>query len=430
MSRYLAVFACLAGCVAADSEPDPAELDVTTQTQAATAAFSREHVTADIYHYELVLPVGDGPNAAIRIHRVVRELAPYVARPTPHAVALLHGDFSPFTTSFAPTLGTPASPAPGLAPYLAARGVDVWGVDRRWTLPAADGDISDLATMGLAQEVDDTRAALAFARAVRLLGGSGGGRLALLGFSHGSQLAYAVAGFEGGKPAAQRHVDAVVAMDWWGAYGPDQEAERQAACDFAAAEYQSVADGAIDVDNGFFISIGQLALDAPDDLSPWFGDRSNRAAMLTTLGKTWAIGALFTPHYHLIRPVFDGTVVVGFADTSEAAAASWIAGATPHQALLETADFDQMLCGEAPLPIDAPLSRIHVPVLYVGAAGGVGALGTAALDQVGTSDTTALIIEKLGADQRVSDYGHSDLLFADDAATLVWQPLTAWLKAR
>jgi len=89
-----------------------------------------------------------------------------------------------------------------------------------------------------------------------------------------------------------------------------------------------------------------------------------------------------------------------------------------------------MLCGEAPLPIDAPLSRIHVPVLYIGAGGGVGALGTAALDQVGTSDTTALVIEKVGADQRVSDYGHSDLLFADDADSLVWQPLTAWLKAR
>ena len=64
MSRYVVVLAglSLAACAA-----DADEIEV---EQAASLAFSREHVTADIYHYEAVLPVGSGPNAAIRIHRV------------------------------------------------------------------------------------------------------------------------------------------------------------------------------------------------------------------------------------------------------------------------------------------------------------------------------------------------------------------------
>src|SRR5512139_1519231 len=156
-------------CLVACADPAP---DTTTVDTAATLAFTREHVTADIYHYELILPVGDAPNAALRIHRVVREVAPYVPRHTKDAVMMLHGDFSTFVTNFVPVLGEPASPVAGLAPYLAAQDLDVWGVDRRWTLPGATDDVSDFATMGLAQEIDDTRTALAFARSVRALGGA------------------------------------------------------------------------------------------------------------------------------------------------------------------------------------------------------------------------------------------------------------------
>src|SRR6185503_17628760 len=124
---------------------DPA---TSTQESAAQLAFTREHIAADIYHYELVLPIGHAPNAALRIHRVVREAAPFVPRPTTRAAMLLHGDFSTFVTNFAPVLGEPASPVQGLAPYLAARSIDVWGLDRRWAVPGADDDVSDFGEMG------------------------------------------------------------------------------------------------------------------------------------------------------------------------------------------------------------------------------------------------------------------------------------------
>src|SRR5262249_11877399 len=158
------------------------------------------------FHYTLTLPVGVTPNARLRIHRIVRELAPFRARPTANAAMLLHGDFSTFVTNFAPSLADASSPVAGLAPFLAAHDVDVWGVDRRWTLPTApDADVPDFAGMGVAQDVDDIGRALGFARAIRAATGSGAGRIALVGFSHGAQLAYVYTAVEGGRPAAQRH---------------------------------------------------------------------------------------------------------------------------------------------------------------------------------------------------------------------------------
>lgn len=425
MFRHLVVFACFTGCV-----PQGAEVDAvasTTSIEPATSpAFHRAHVTADIYHYELVLPVGSGPNAAVRVHRIVREVAPFVPRRTPHAAMLLHGDFSTFVTNFAPRLGDPASPASGLAPYLAARDLDVWGVDRRWTLPGAGDDISDLATMGVAQELDDLRAALAFARAVRIAGGSGGGTLALVGFSHGAQLAYTYAAVEAARPPAQRHAGALVALDFYGDYGPAQADLRAATCDASAVEYQLVAGGLIDSPNDFLISAGQLARTTPAEPSPLLDGLSNREAMLLTVGQTYLF-APFAPFYHLLAPVLDGDAAVGLRETGEPAATAWLAGASPHESMLEAAELDALLCGEGAQPVDAPLSRIHVPLLYIGAAGGVGALGLHATTQVASTDVTAFVVQRFGPDQRAGDFGHADLLFADDAPALAWQPLAAWL---
>ncbi len=408
MTRYLAVL-LLSACAVDESDQLVVEQDV-------SLAFSRRHVAADIYHYELVLPVGQGPNDGIRVHRVVREIAPFIPRPTTRAVALLHGDFSTFTTNFVPVHGTPASPVRGLAPYLAGRNLDVWGFDRRWTLPGREDDVSDFASIGLAQAVHDTRAGLALARTLR-----GGGKLDLVGFSHGAQVAYAVAGYEGGLPAAQRHVGAIAPLDWWGGYGPEQEADRLAACAISDEEYALVAAGVTDSPNDFFIGLGTFARSAPNDITPYagfLGPITNREAMLLVLGQTWQL-VPYTPWYHLLAPGSDG-----LSETSEAAATAWIAGATPHQSMLEAADFDAMLCGED-LPIAAPLSNIRVPIFYIGAAGGVGALGIPATARTSSTNIRTLVIER--EDDVFADFGHADLLFADDAPALVWQPLASWI---
>ena len=382
-----------------------------TFEQHASLAFTRTHVADDIYRYEAVIPVGEAPNAALRIHRVVREAAPFVPKKTKGGVMALHGDFSTFGTNF----------LPAMAPYLAAQGLDVFGVDRRWTLPGADDDVSDFGTMGVAQELDDLRAALAIARTLR-----GGDRLALMGFSHGAQLAYTYAAVEGARPLAQRHVDALVPLDYYGALGPDLEDMRLLTCDFAQQEYDAVAAGATDVPNGFFITLGQLALAAPDDISPIFGSMTNREAVLLVLGQTYVF-APFAPFYHLASPILDGDTAVDFRESTFEAMATWIANATPHQAMLETADFDRLLCGEGVMPVDAPLANIHVPLYYIGAAGGIGDLGLYATTQVSSTDVTTQIVQRFGPERRAEDFGHTDLLLATDAPALVWAPLATWL---
>lgn len=416
MVRYLSAIAALScalgGCVGEEAAPT-SELD-----QQVTLSFHRERVTGDIYHYELVLPVGSTPNAGIRIHRVVRERSPFVPRHTGRAVMMMHGDFATFATSF----------LPGMAPYLAARDFDVWGIDRRWTLPATEGDVSDFGGMGVVQEVADIRVALTFARALRLAGGDGGGKLALLGFSHGAQLAYTYAAVEGGRPAALRHVDALIPLDWYGAVGPAQVDLQGLFCDNAAFEYQLVAEGEIDSPNRFFIRVGTLASTAPDDPSPisFLSGLTNREAMLYTLGQTYDF-APYAPLYHLLAPVIDGGAAVALRETTEAVASAWLANAPPHQSMLEAADLDALLCPTATQPIAAPLAQIRVPLFYIGAAGGVGSLGVYATTQTSSPDVTSLVIQRFGADQVAEDFGHGDLLFAQDAPTLVWQPLASWL---
>lgn len=423
----LALGAVAAGCVTDDGTAPSPEPDTLATTQATSLSFTREQVIGDVYHYQLVLPAGSGPNAGIRIHRVVRELAPFVARPTSHAVMSLHGDFSTFVTNFTPSMGTPASPVLGLAPYLAQHGIDVWGVDRRWTLAPTDGDVSDFATMTVAQEVDDVRVALGFARAFRLATGSGGGKLALLGFSHGAQLAYAYAAMEAARPAAQRHVNALVPMDYYGGYGPDQAELRALTCEVAAGEYDAVANGDIDVPNLFFIRAAQLARTLPDDPTPFpfLAGLTNRQAFLLIVGQTYFL-APFAPFYHLLAPELDGDLAVGLTETAEDAGLAWFEGAVPHQAMIESADLDAILCGDAP-PVAAPLSAIRVPLYYIGAAGGVGVDGLYATTAVSSTDVTVTMVQRYPAERRPEDFGHSDLLFGDDAPGLVFAPLATWL---
>jgi len=429
MLRIVFALVCLVGC-AADA-PESVEFVESAEpaaVQAGPAALRRERVTDDVYHYELVLPIGSAPNAALRLHRVVREIAPGVPRRTTHAAMLLHGDFSTFLTNFAPGLATPASPVSGLAPYLAVRDLDVWGLDRRWAVAAAGADVSDFGAMGVAQELDDLALALAFARAARLLGGDGG-KLALVGFSHGAELAYLYASREAAQPPALRHVGAVVPIDFYGALGPDQRDARAALCESAALQYAAVAAGVTDAPNDFFIELARLARTAPDAPSPLFGPPfTNRAAFLRVAAQTYALGVPYAPRYHLLAPLLDGDAAVGLREVSDAAALAWLEGATPHQSMREAADLDAVLCGAAP-PIDAPLARIRVPLYYLGAAGGVGTLGVYSTTQVRSTDVTTHVVRRFTADAAAADFGHGDLLFAADAPALAWSPLAAWLAA-
>lgn len=386
---------------------------------APSFAVKRERIGGDVYHYQFDLPVGATPNARVRVHRVVREQAPWQPRRTAHAVMLLHGDFANFVSNFVPTLGEPASSAPGLAPYLVSRDIDTWGVDRRWTLPGVDGDVSDFGAMGVQQELGDIAIALAFARAQRALTDHDAGRLVLGGFSHGAELAYAYAAADG------RHISGVAALDIYYDLAPEDAALREAACTNAAAGQEALAQGFTDSDNSFFITVGSLARSAPDEESPVFPPFTNRQLMLLLAGQTYQL-APYTPVYHLAAPVLDAEGnVTGLRESSEERVSAWFAGATPHQAFRETVELDSLWCGQQPRP---ELANIRVPLLYIGAAGGFGDHGLYSTTRVSSTDVTAFVVRRFGPLREAEDFGHGDLLYAADAPTLAWEPLARWLR--
>ena len=325
MFRSAVVALLLVGCTAAPPAANNTTALDSAEVATATPKLTRQHIVGDVYHYQLDLRVGASANAIVRVHRVVRERAPGVPLPTASAVMLLHGDFANFATNFAPTLGSPASSAPGLAPYLAARDLDVWGVDRRWTLPAADGDISDLGGMSVAQELGDIETALAFARATRTVTDGDDGPLTLAGFSHGGELAYAYAAGNG------RHIDALAILDVYYDLAPADADERAFACANASAEQAALAAGTVDSDNSFFVAAGQLDRSAPNDPSPIFPPYTNQGALLTFVGTTYQF-APYTPAYHLAAPILDSDGnVTALRESTEDAVSAWFAGAPPHQ---------------------------------------------------------------------------------------------------
>lgn len=391
----------------------------------------REPVSGDVAHYTVVVRLGDAPSAEIAVHCVVRESAPWIPQPAASAVMLLHGDYATFPSNFLPQPTGPEGPAShGLAGYLADHGIEVWGVDRRWTRTPADAtDFSDYATMGLAEELDDTGRALALARAVRGLTGSGAGPIILGGFSHGAQIAYEYAGVDSQKPPAQRHIKGLAPIDIYDQLAPEDETLRQAACASRDAGLSLLESGAVETENGFFIEMGELAESQPDDPSPLFDGYTNRGAMLGFLGQTWAFYAP-TPKYHLAGGVLPGDdTVTSMRYSSEARLARWLAVAPPYQSTLESADLDAIWCGEAPRPVPDHLADIEVPLFYLGAAGGFGARGLYTTTRVGSADVTTLVLSELPAAQEAEDLGHADLLYGDEAPTLAWQPFAVWLES-
>jgi hypothetical protein len=89
---------------------------------------------------------------------------------------------------------------------------------------------------------------------------------------------------------------------------------------------------------------------------------------------------------------------------------------------------DALLAGIGDSPYDDNLSRIEIPVLYVGAAGAAGEYGLYILDLLGSQDKQACIVRLLDPGYEAADFGHFDLLLAVNAVDLAWNPILNWLK--
>ncbi|MEA2488947.1 MAG: hypothetical protein QOH21_739 [Acidobacteriota bacterium] len=397
---------------------------------ASLANGERRVLTGNIAEYTYTVRVGPGPYDEIGVHRVVKELAPNHPARANRAVFMAPGDIWNFRAAFL----TGAHPLPV---FLAENGVDVWGIDYRWTrVPAGLTDYAFMDDWGLEQDARDLGVALATARLTRAFTGNGFGKLFLLGWSRGGQIGYAYLNGESQLPAGLRQVRGFLPVDIY--LKTDVAALQSAACQRWQATEAAITAGSEENASGGLIGLlGTLAATDPSGSSILNGPPfnlpgyTNRQAGLLVGEATFTFLAPneFAPFYHFTGGTFDGSgKPSGLLYSSEANLFNFEKAASPVQPNRELADADRATCGTANVRFDDHLGDITVPVFYIGAGGGFGQFGVYTTTLLGSTDVTTLIISKVPADQRLADYGHADLFLASDAQTLVWQPMLNWIR--
>ncbi len=394
----------------------------------------RRQVFEDIFEYSFRVRVGPGDHGFITLHRVVREESAGVPVRTPRSVFLVHGDAWGFRGAFlASAASTAVSREHSLAVFLAKRGVDVWGIDQRWVhVPQGTTDFSFMKNWNLGLHARDVGIGLGLARAMRAYFSNEVGRMVLLGWSRGASISYAYLNAETRLPPEKRHVSGFIPVDMAYTFAPGDVAERQAACQSHALFAQLQADGLYEGGQvGLLLQgLGALASSSPDAGSPIFSGLTNRQAGLLPGAATWLLQKPpIIPGYHWAG----GQVSAAGAPT----ALSWtrerfffegLEQSSPFQSIGEQVETFAMWCGAPDVPYDDHLSEVRVPVLYVGAAGGVGRYGFHSLTQLGSTDVTRYVVQRLPDSDRAFDYGHADLWLADDAPTRVWAPILDWMQ--
>jgi hypothetical protein len=398
-------------------------------TRIAIESVTRTPIVGDVVHYAAVVRVGDGPYDKFGLHRVIREPIAHHPIAAEHGVMLLHGDVSTFETAFLLTAHSGAVPTSlALSVYLAQNGIDVWGVDRRWSLlPDNETDFSSLANQGFAVAIADTRTALALARASRALTGSGGGKMTLAGWSRGGEIAYAVANDEAVRPAPLRHVKALMPIDVPIRYAPGDTAFRAAVCN-------SYAQSKLQYDAGFYSddagagAKGAASLDIidPNGPSPIIPGLTNHQVVLVLMTQSYVLSDP-VPWFHFGAGVFASGLPTDLQYTTYLYMRSWFEHAPAHQARLETLDGFALVCESPSLPFDDNLGLVTVPTFFMGAAGGFGSAGLYSTTLLGSSDVQTQVISLHPPADVTLDFGHADLVYANNAPTLVWQPLLSWI---
>ena len=396
---------------------------------------TRSQISDNIYEYSMVIKVGKGQYDKIGIRRIVKEESPWVPIEAEKAVMMIHGDSCNFDTTFATTPGQPASDS--LSAFLAQKGVDVWGIDLRWTfVPDTATDFNFMKNWDTKLHVRDIKLAVKFARTTRELTGSGHGKIFMLGHSRGAQFLYAYANNESQLPEPARDLKGIIPMDMVYKFSPADSQLAQAALERYQA-YKALCDTGAYVNNDGqnLKGLAWLAASEPDGISPVIPGFTNKQAALFALTATYATYQPLqpiTPFYHYLAGTFDENgLPAGLQYVSQLDKILGIATASPSfQSLGEIIDGEAINSGAVEVPYDDHLGDIKLPVLYVGAAGGMGEHGVYTTTLLGSSDVTVQVVNLAPAGAEMLDYGHADLIWADNAEELVWEPIYNWLKLR
>jgi hypothetical protein len=414
------------------SDPATQTVDAGVRTAPVTTFLGeiRRPLTANIVEYSFRVRVGPEAHDVIGLHRVVKELKPFVPIQTSQAVLMAHGDIWGFDAAFLASLASTTIPdSQALPVFLAQHDIDVWGIDFRWTLvPFATVDFSFMQQWDMGTDVEDLRLALLTARLTRLATGSGFGQLHLLGWSRGGMTGYLYLNAETQSPI--RHVKGFIPVDIF--LKTNVEQLRQAACDRFDAQQARLDAGTFHDTTGILVSqLGALAANAPADSSPILPGLTNFQAALFLGTMTFKLFEP-VPFYHFVGGHAGTSVPTTLLYTQEAYWIDFLPGAAPYEPVNLFAQGEQLMCDVSdPHFFEDHLEDITVPILYVGAGGGFGEFGVYTTTLLGSQDITIHLVDLRPEEaQRIKDFGHVDLFLADDARTLVWQPILRWLQSR
>ena len=397
-------------------------------------SFERKQVFDNVFEYSIIFKVGNGEYDKIGIHRVVKEKAPYIPAKTENAVMMIHGDTANFTTTFLPESGENA-PAKSLAAFLAGNNIDVWGIDLRWTfIPDDETDFTFMKEWNTGLHLNDIELSVKFARLLRSITNCGTSKILMLGHSRGAYYSFAYANMETQKHEILKDIKGMIPLDLIIKLPAENEDLKEAAYTRYQSLKQKYESGIYYDDEGASMKyVASMAKSAPDEMSaliPYLTNKQVATLLLTATYTTFEPPLKpFTPYYHLNAGTFDEQgLPTGFQFTNLEHLID-IALRTPSfQSIGEILECEAIISEAVDLPYDDHLEEIEIPVFYVGAAGGEGKYGQHILSLLGSHDKESLIVELYPPECAMLDYGHTDLVWADNAQSLVWKPILNWIN--
>lgn len=414
--------------------PLSAQADMHTAIDSASSypvtELQRTAIAGGVAHYSAVIKIGSGTHDKIRLHRITKENAAWVNKPTPYSVFSAHGDTIGAKPSF--LVGPDGTLSTSIAVEMAKANIDVWLIDQRWTLvPLAAIDPNSptaddfMASWGLNRQIADTQIGMAIARGVRAITGNNANPMPFFGYSSGGITGFALAEHEATLPAWARSVKGLLILDV--AYKTDDPTFAATICGIADGMDAQIASG-VYVDPGGItvVTVGNLAEADPNGASPLLPGATNRQAALFVGTATHALQP-YLPHYHFIGGEFVGGFPVDTLFTDLDVFIDVTQLASPYEPLPLMRDMRRNICADTQW--DDNFGDIEVPVLGVYAEGGFGSIGLHTLTLLGSypHDVDSIVISETG--DPFTDFGHDDVVRSPLAKALWWNAAVSFVKS-